>query len=639
MKKYNKFGYAGAMLLAGLVSFSACSSDDELAEVVNPNVEGEAVKTQFALNIPRAGKSSRMTADNTQNTKNPATVAQFLGMQNIRMYPFKVAVLDKGAEKDNEPIEAGSLAPIDGLTPISLANIAATTGLVDISQAKKYESVLVPFGTTSLLFYGQAGTSLVSNPNDYFTYGKINTSIKSSPVEDNLLATTKITQPSDISFQLQPITTKTLATVGSEEVGKAMLALLNGVKNAELTSDPDGVELSWKTCGTYANPDYKVLGDLYNTYIKNTAGSSNSVLYLMDHLYNTLDVYVAAINEESNTCQKLAKKIQAAIVANYTHVQLATGSSTGNPSKPYNLDYSTDPKFPSSLNLPDGAIQVASDAGKDFEFVTQPTNSMLQAIGVADLNKYVYPASLYYMANSAIVTSANEMLSILSQSWDDVIAQSGYTTAAVDATTKSVSMINPINYAVSVLEAKINNATGTFNDSYNNVLEASYVQSLTLTGVLIGGQNNVDWNFTATGPADLTVYDKNVVAEVKPNGTNSNYTLVMPTVIKSGADADPISVALEFTNGNTPFYGKDKGLIPAGGKFYLVAQLKPTSQNGRGVFEKDCKTVATFALNKNSFKNAYNVIPDLRTAKLEFGLSVDLKWEEGLKFENVPLGQ
>ena len=47
------------------------------------------------------------------------------------------------------------------------------------------------------------------------------------------------------------------------------------------------------------------------------------------------------------------------------------------------------------------------------------------------------------------------------------------------------------------------------------------------------------------------------------------------------------------------------------------------------MFFQDHNTIATVTIN--SLKNAYNCVPDLRAPKLELGLSVDLKWEEGLK--------
>ena len=91
MKKYNKFGYAGAMMLAGLVSFSSCSSDDEIANV-NPTYDGKSVKTEFAISVPKAyTKGGRMTADATQID------GKFLGME--KLYAFGFAVVP-GSVKD-----------------------------------------------------------------------------------------------------------------------------------------------------------------------------------------------------------------------------------------------------------------------------------------------------------------------------------------------------------------------------------------------------------------------------------------------------------------------------------------------------------------------------------------------------------
>lgn len=66
MKKfYNRnFAYGAAALLIGAVSFTACSSEDELSNT-NPTYDGESVKTQFAINIPAAAKT-RMTGEYTQ---------------------------------------------------------------------------------------------------------------------------------------------------------------------------------------------------------------------------------------------------------------------------------------------------------------------------------------------------------------------------------------------------------------------------------------------------------------------------------------------------------------------------------------------------------------------------------------------
>ena len=98
-------------------------------------------------------------------------------------------------------------------------------------------------------------------------------------------------------------------------------------------------------------------------------------------------------------------------------------------------------------------------------------------------------------------------------------------------------------------------------------------------------------------------------------------------------------------NTGNDFYGSDGQLIPAGTKFYLVGQLKPADAsnysdsgltsviNKDKLFQQDVTTVVTFKIGAETLKSAYNVIPDLRSPKLEFGLSVDLNWQSGLTFD------
>ena len=81
-------------------------------------------------------------------------------------------------------------------------------------------------------------------------------------------------------------------------------------------------------------------------------------------------------------------------------------------------------------------------------------------------------------------------------------------------------------------------------------------------------------------------------------------------------------------------------MIPSGSKFYLVAKLDPSSAtqptNGatiNQVFKQDYNTVVKLTIGRNALKKAYQTIPDLRSPKLELGLSVDLTWQQGLTFD------
>ena len=88
-------------------------------------------------------------------------------------------------------------------------------------------------------------------------------------------------------------------------------------------------------------------------------------------------------------------------------------------------------------------------------------------------------------------------------------------------------------------------------------------------------------------------------------------------------------------NSGVAFRGAD-GIIPAGAKFYLVGKLEPKTKALTGVdkpavFMSDYMT--TLKLTITSLKSAYNTIPDLRSTKLQLGLSVDLEWQAGLQFD------
>ena len=168
-------------------------------------------------------------------------------------------------------------------------------------------------------------------------------------------------------------------------------------------------------------------------------------------------------------------------------------------------------------------------------------------------------------------------------------------------------------------------------------------EGFTVTGLLIGGQpTKVGFNFqpAASNDAfDYTIYDKNLTGIVAKNGAASttNYTIVLPNDKGRGvADQNPVNVAIELTNNSGVAFRGFDGIIPAGAKFYLVGKLEPNKVTFTGpanpaVFMSDYKT--TMNLNITSLKSAYNTIPDLRSTKLQLGLSVDLDWQAGLQFD------
>ena len=50
-------------------------------------------------------------------------------------------------------------------------------------------------------------------------------------------------------------------------------------------------------------------------------------------------------------------------------------------------------------------------------------------------------------------------------------------------------------------------------------------------------------------------------------------------------------------------------------------------------------TTADFVIGENSLKSALVEVPDLRSSQISLGLSVDLKWQTGLNFSEITLGE
>ena len=159
-----------------------------------------------------------------------------------------------------------------------------------------------------------------------------------------------------------------------------------------------------------------------------------------------------------------------------------------------------------------------------------------------------------------------------------------------------------------------------------------------MTGVLVGGQKNVGFDFTqetygGSATSAYTIYDKEMTSTINVTtsfgSANSTLVLETPTSGQTGAD---IMIAIELLNNTgSDFIGAD-GVVPAGGKFYLVGKLVAANATTtpKKVFLKDYVTTAE--LNIVDLKHAYNGIPDLRTPTLEIGLSVDLNWTAGTTY-------
>ena len=596
MKKLSSFFLMGTVALAGLGVMSSCSSDDLGNDPTTNPGETKAVKTQFALNIPRANGGTRMSDQNTQANKN------FLGMEDVRLYAFKTE-----PNASSSSVATFALAKIEGIT---------TT-----ASSKIYSDISVPVGTTHFLFYAHApqGTTDAKK----FELG----------VLDFTELTTDATATNDISAKL--------ATVKKEDTASPtdLLQILNGVAGVN----------GWATAGA----DTK-LGKLYTQYIKAKAGSANSIRFTLQSLYNSLSGVITATDVAQKT---IAENIRKEIDKSFT----ATKGTDGYVTLAYKATGDVS-KYPNNINLPDGAVQLTF--GTDNKFTYAETLSP-DGIQILDATKICFPSAIYYFQSSDLAATAMELdanqwpktttnwTTATTAPWlkDATNLADGWT-SDVKATTRSIAMRKNINYGVANLVTTVKCGAASLPDNTGLTVTdpsefadevAVPAAGFPVSGLFIGGQpTKVGFNFQpATDDAfNLTIYDNAIpTGIVAKNGAAStpNYTIVLPNDKgREVTEQNKVNVAIELTNNtDKPFRGID-GIIPAGGKFYLVGQLDPKNHNVTGVsnpavFMSDYKT--TLNLNITSLKSAYNTIPDLRSTKLQLGLSVDLEWQAGIQFD------
>lgn len=577
MRNSKHFVLGAATLLLSTAGFTACSSEDTFT---GGSFSGESVKTQFAINVPAVGKSdARMGEDIVQGQSNVV----FRGMSNIRLVPFE---LGSNPSSVTEPLTGSESLYYNA---IELGAIGSSD-LTSTAKYKVYNDVELPIGVNAFLFYGEA-TDKSGDASD-----KTNGALVPSYSTQGLEAGKTL---ADVHFDLKGI----LVGDDYKTTQTGLLAILYGIAKTEGWKDATGT-----------------LQPYYTSFIGMKAGSANNILLAVQDLYNAVKGDVLA--DENGLKAKIATKIEEYFTP--------SGSSV-----PYTLTYKTTSlaQYPAGIGLPDGAVQVAWSTDH-FEYTSNVDYDGGTSMNVSGLDKYVYPASLYYWDNTSLKTSTElESGNYGANEWSTII-NTLYSEWAVTASTQSVALAKAINYAVGRLDVYAAFAAGEIYDANPSGQQPVRIpdDGFTLTGVLIGGQKNVGWNFTPleSDGTEKTIYDAAVDAGaagtegVTRTSGLKNRTLVLETAGKGG---EKVNFALEFTNNSgQAFYGKD-GLVPVGGKFYLVGQLNADGSHAK-VFEKDHYTKATVTIN--SLKNAYNCIPDLRSPKLELGLSVDLTWVEGL---------
>lgn len=618
------FLFYGLLALCAPIALTSCSSDDADNGGTPPNSPSQAVKTSFTLSVglPGSGASNAKPFAGTRMTEDIAqaqTTPVFRGMDNMTLIPFagvSTSVASGASRLGNSNISL----------PNAVANSLTSNQITKTGNAHVYSDVSVPLTTNAFLFYAtaidaSAGTPITVDA-DKAKYGTL--------TESGLSAG----KPADFTFS--PVQ---IAATPDMTKGNAIATYLTSIANAAVAGD-DGKK--WSDVTSDEQKQGKALADLYKNFIGLSAGSSTNIQAAVQDLYTSL---LNIKSSQTSENQKVVDAITTAIT-NATYASVTDGK----------LTFTTAINgYPADNNLPDGAATVKWEANA---FSAQTASAYTSdGVSVGPMANYVYPANLWYRANTMIKTDdaahgdlygKNDNTST-TDDWTTILSKYAEDDGSVKVSTRSIALKNPIQYAVGRLDTKVTIA----NTLYDHAGQAVNVKDggFPITAILVGNQRVANWEFKPkdadASATQYTVYDKTMPEGMKATtaGSPVNHTLLLET-----PENQAVNIVVEFENnsGNV-FRGHNNELIPAGAKFYMVAQLNPSAGTGvtqpdggniKNVILQDYVTKANLSINTNDGADhdkglgaAYNVIPDLRTPALSIGLSVDLTWQTGLTFD------
>ena len=362
----------------------------------------------------------------------------------------------------------------------------------------------------------------------------------------------------------------------------------------------------------------------YMTKIANTTGWSTSSNSQLRALYLQ---FIHANGQEAGQIAGSATNVKAYVKAlkdiladNTDDLSVAIKNNIGDIDNIACLN-SGYPSASTSLGLPDGA---AALKWNNTAFTVRTRTTTIDNIN--GIIRYTYPAELWYFVDSPIQTSINEVSkeSYAGKTWNEILNL--YTAGDhVMPSTKSVAVSNPLQYGVGRLQMTLTEIASSLQDAKGQDFVGSHANQ-TLTGIIIGGQHTVGFDFKPREPESDV--DARFIYDTQVGTADNDGKWTVNTLVLQSYDDEKVPVVLEFQNNTeSQFAGKD-GIIYPGTKFYLIAQLDPADKGegkyARRVFTQDYTTKVSMKVT--SLANAYSCMPDLLAPRLEIGVEVTTDW-------------
>lgn len=591
-----------------MVGAFACTAPADVIFV--EETEGGVMDISLALSVGRVEMpGTRMTDVIVQNTGETS----FRGIEQIYALPFQV---DSKIQPEDIRFGSNLVLPQQGLPANMFGDDAqggAFAGLVRNNNAHLYNPVYVRKGTRSVLVYGKALDENISVATDSVAFKAGNGVLRGRGLDEGITA-------GAIHFDLDPITDGN--DLGTEL--DAILGYLNGIAQASVSYE--GEVYRWSD---YANStlqeDFASAFRGFTSERRPFAGSSVALGQILTRLYRS------ARSIQLNTSGAL-NSLATEVMARINNARFVTLTGSGS-----NATVSLISDFPACYGVPAGAITLQWN-GTAFWRPTRGAGS--QAV---TLTSFCYPPSLWYYANSRLAVSTEDEVAdeynYNHMTWAEITSLYSSSSLVVGGV-ESVAVREPLQYGVALLDIYVNRSKKEqLLDSKGNHVNVAN-RHFPLTGIIVGDQRNLAFDFTPAGDQEYYVYDrmvndgtspKNYISAVVSDMDGTLNRKDVQVLATQTLPREDLHLALEFQNnsGNT-FYGHDGDAILAGSRFYLFAKLKysaaanSTGENIDCILLQDHVTRVTFDVE--SLEEAYSTIPELRDPQLQVGVKANMEW-------------
>lgn len=594
--------------------------------------DAEPVPIQLALSVGASGSSL--------SKGDPGTITEmsddvtFRGMTGVTVLPFNV----------QRPIEAGdeSFSHSSALGDISQyiydravgAGGVYVEGLIGNNWAHLYPSGVVSFpnGTASVLAYGRAPIAPADND---IRSRHLNGALEISGLGP------QGTLAGDIHFDPVIILPGALPSEAQQ-----LADLLNAIFSPEVSYTVD----FWYEDDTRHDETITLVwnGDLDDNTLRDCfleitnggnmiPGSGRSVEYMIARLYRRLKTYVVQDNtpveyirtgdvypamkpnDEPLTWGDLYNGLRNTIIQRIE--DLNGNGLTITPSE--NKAVLSQPalhNYPGSFGLPDGAAILRWNGNRFYPVEDQDGSS---PDGVAPVSSYCYPPQLWYYANTTISTSGSDRSASYTSDkahWTDILEDYHFG-KVVSGSTHSVALDQPLHFGSGMLIADVIASSAILDDGDGD--PATRVQleddSFQVTGVIIGSQQQLNFDFTPAGGKSYYLYDNCISGLYLPTETPESFR----TLVSCTPTGEDVYLCLELQNNSgQSFVGAD-GLVLPDSKFYLVGRID-LGEGQSSVFRQDCST--TVHCRVSSLAEARNAIPNLEHPHIALGIQISVNW-------------